>query len=141
MSVHFRWMFVVLNLLIVRTLPDLAQNEPLDLPGGVEVAAVPEVAMTPAAEALVLAAFEPPIGEASACHGWYTCPSPKSCGSWSTYQDCDQPFCGWDDYCEYKSGGDATVQPRERFRYCVLGDGSPCYEYQVISWRLHCGCV
>jgi hypothetical protein len=78
-------------------------------------------------------------GPDSACHGWTTCPSPKLCGAWSTYGDCDSPCCGYDSYCEGK-GLDATVQPRERFRICTLGNGSSCTEWQTWSFRLYCGC-
>lgn len=75
----------------------------------------------------------------AACHGWVTCPSPKVCGNWSTYGDCDSPCCGYDSYCEGK-GLDATLQPRERFRICTLGNGSSCTEWQTYGFRLYCGC-
>lgn len=78
--------------------------------------------------------------DAPACHGAYTCPSPKSCGSWSASYDCDDPFCGGDSFCDAK-GAPAWLQPTEKFRACTLGNGSSCYEYTVpTTRRLHCGC-
>lgn len=80
-------------------------------------------------------------GEAAACNAAYTCPSPKSCGSWSAPYDCDDPFCGGDSFCDAK-GAPAWLQPTQKFRYCTLGNGSGCYEYSgLVSRRLHCGCI
>jgi heme A synthase len=84
----------------------------------------------------------PPVAipaAASACNGWTTCP-PGSFGSWSPYYNCDSTFCGYDSYCDNKSNGDATLQPRERYRIYNYPDGSQCAEYQVISVRNFCGC-
>ena len=83
-----------------------------------------------------------PALAAGACHGASSCPSPKSCGSWSSFYDCDAAFCGWDDFCITKTGSEeALVQPREQFRSCVLSDGSTCLEYSnTFTFRLHCNC-
>lgn len=94
---------------------------------------------------LVVVVAVPPLAApaiaAGACHGTTSCPSPTSCGSWSTFYDCGQPFCAGDAFCEFKTGEDALYQPRERFRACVLANGSQCLEYQAGSaYRLHCRC-
>jgi hypothetical protein len=72
-----------------------------------------------------------------ACHE-NTCPDPKSCGSWSGYYSCEDPFCEDDPSCYYSDF--ATYQFMNRFRACVLQDNSSCIEYQIIANRLYCGC-
>ena len=74
----------------------------------------------------------------AACQG-NTCPEPKSCGSWSSWYNCDAPFCGEDSLCSAK-GTNATLQTQERFRACTLSGGGQCIEYEHQSIRLHCGC-
>ena len=74
---------------------------------------------------------------ADACH-WGSCP-PGSFGSWTSYVNCDAPFCGEDSFCAAK-GTIATFQNRERYRVHHYSDGSQCTEYQVTTFRAHCGC-
>lgn len=86
----------------------------------------------------------PPVvntAAADVCH-WSTCPSPKSCNSWSDYYFCGEPFCNWDSDCEGRTNpnGDASFRYQERFRDCFLVDGSHCREYQVGITRLFCNC-
>jgi hypothetical protein len=77
---------------------------------------------------------------AAACHSGGPCPNPTSCGGWSTLVACDSPFCDSHPSCDFKSGGVATVQLKERFRACTLADGSQCLEWQLYSYLVHCGC-
>lgn len=143
MALRTRCLVVVLSLFALSAPLALAQDPPAapsDAPA--QVAAISDLGMTPAPQAMGSAVDLSPMPEA-ACHGWITCPEPKSCNSnWSGFAPCDAPFCGWDSYCESKTpDGEATVQPKERFRSCTLGDGSICLEWQVYSFRLHCGCT
>jgi hypothetical protein len=77
---------------------------------------------------------------AAACHGYTSCPDPKSCGGWSTLVDCDSQFCDSHPDCDFKTGGTAIVQLKERFRACTLADGSQCLEWQLYSYKVRCGC-
>lgn len=92
----------------------------------------------------VVISVAPPLvtpASAAACHGFSTCPDPKSCGGWSTLVACDSPFCdSADPFCESKGALTATYQPKEKFRACTLSDGSQCLEWLTISFRTHCGC-
>jgi len=72
------------------------------------------------------------------CNMSNSCPDPKSCGGWSTYYNCDEPFCMEDETCYY--GGQGTYQLKERFRACILQDNSICNEYEWIGQRLSCHC-
>lgn len=94
---------------------------------------------------VVLFVTAPPIvstAAADACNWPTTCPSPKSCNSWSSYYFCGDPFCSWDIECEGRTSpnGDASFRYQERFRDCFLQDGSPCREYQAGITRLFCNC-
>jgi hypothetical protein len=92
---------------------------------------------------VVVLSTAPPLvstAAADACHGWGTCPSPKSCGGWSGLTPCDSPFCDSHPACDGISGGIAFVQLKERFRACVLSDGSQCIEGELYSFKIHCGC-
>lgn len=84
------------------------------------------------------------------CHGYTTCPNPKSCGSWSTYTACGTTCvynreCGGcgpihlDPDC-VPDGTKGLRQFSEQFRACVLQDGSTCMEYNLISSIVDCGC-
>lgn len=84
------------------------------------------------------------------CHGYTTCPNPKSCGSWSTYYACgttcvynrDCGGCGpihLDPDC-VPDGTKGLRQFSEQFRTCTLQDGSTCTEYNLISSIVDCGC-
>jgi hypothetical protein len=72
------------------------------------------------------------------CHLYNVCPDPKSCGSWSTYYACGDPFCHEDPSCTETN--EATYQGKERFRACILQDSSVCFEYQEIAQQLFCEC-
>lgn len=95
--------------------------------------------------ALVAAASAlPPLvtpAEAAACHGFVSCPSPVSCGSWSSLFNCDSPFCDTHPSCDSKTpDGIAIVQLKERFRACTLANGSQCLEWELYSFKVRCGC-
>jgi hypothetical protein len=77
-------------------------------------------------------------GKFDACHAGNTCPDPKSCGSWSTYANCEAPFCMADETCV--TTGIATYQLKERFRTCTLADSSTCTEWELVGVRLFCHC-
>lgn len=83
----------------------------------------------------------PPVARLAAadtCHWNQTCP-PGSPTNWSAYSACGRD-CGFDSYCSSK-GTDATLELRERYRFVRYQDGSECLEYEVATFRLHCGCV
>lgn len=84
------------------------------------------------------------------CHGYTTCPDPKSCGSWSTYSACGTSCvrnreCGGcgplsqDPDC-IPDGTKGLRQFSEAFRTCTLQNGSTCTEYTLISSIVDCGC-
>lgn len=78
---------------------------------------------------------------AAACHGFSTCPDPKSCGGLSSLVACDSPFCdSADSFCEAKGAQTATYQLKEQFRACTLSDGSQCLEWTTFQFRTRCGC-
>jgi hypothetical protein len=90
---------------------------------------------------------EDPFAKAGACHSTTPCPSEyASCGSWSGYSDCGDPYCGVYRTCgapcpEYPfCFGEATRQARERFRVCFNQQAQSCTEYQRTSIVLYCGC-
>lgn len=93
---------------------------------------------------VALSPLTSPAHAAPACQSASTCPDPKSCGSWSGYFDCEEPFCDLDPFCGAKVGQEeapATFQLRQQFRDCILLDGSPCREYSnLIAVRRRCGC-
>jgi hypothetical protein len=92
----------------------------------------------------VVTSLAPPLiapASAAACHGFITCPDPKSCGSWSTWVACDSPYCDdADSFCLGKNIPLATWQPKEQFRACTLSNGSQCLEWVTASFRTRCGC-
>lgn len=82
-----------------------------------------------------------------ACHDTTPCPPEYgSCGSWSTFEDCGDPFCGVSTLCgecdewRCEAGGPATKQNRERFRVCFNQQQQGCTEYQRAVSTLGCGC-
>jgi hypothetical protein len=93
---------------------------------------------------IVVISTAPPLvtpASAAACHGFITCPNPKSCGSWSTWVACDSPYCDdADSFCLGKNIPLATYQPKEQFRACTLSNGSQCLEWVTASFRTRCGC-
>ncbi|HEV7508628.1 MAG TPA: hypothetical protein VGS07_27360 [Thermoanaerobaculia bacterium] len=92
---------------------------------------------------VVTLSVAPPLvspAAAAACHGFITCPDPKSCASWTAFTACEDPFCDSHPSCDIKSNGIATVQLKERFRACTLSNGSQCIEWQTSSFVVHCGC-
>lgn len=84
--------------------------------------------------------------KAGACHSTTPCPSEYgSCGSWSGYSDCGDPWCGVYGHCGSGCGeplcfDDATRQFRERYRVCLNQQAQACTEYQRISTVVGCGC-
>lgn len=86
--------------------------------------------------------------KASACHDTTPCPSEYgSCGSWSTFSDCGDPFCGistackiCDEWGQCTAGGPALTQYRERYRVCFNAQMEGCTEYQRVTQSLGCGC-
>jgi hypothetical protein len=88
--------------------------------------------------------------KAAACHGTVSCqPDYPSCASWSSYADCDTPFCGTgvkcgectcDDFGHCFCGaGPAWKEPMERFRVCFDSLGNSCTEWQKFTVS-SCGC-
>jgi len=86
--------------------------------------------------------------KAAACHSTTPCPTEYgSCGSWSGFSDCGDPFCGPSTLCkrcnewgQCLAAGPATKQNRERFRVCFNAQQQGCTEYQRASQTLGCGC-
>lgn len=95
--------------------------------------------------------------KAGACHSTTACPAEYgSCGTWSSYSDCGDPWCGVWRLCDCYLGpagspspnmpicdpgfGDALRQFRESYRVCFNASGQPCTEYQRTSVVLGCGC-
>jgi hypothetical protein len=84
----------------------------------------------------------------AACHATTPCGSAyPSCGSWSSYSNCDAVFCGIGPGCGDCSDpvsncgpGPAMRQRRERFRVCFNALGQHCTEYQRATITLVCGC-
>lgn len=87
------------------------------------------------------------VGTATTCQSTTPCgPDYPSCASWSTYSNCDAPFCGIQKGCaeecetEFGCFGPATRQLRQRFRVCFNALGQSCTEYQRTNISLGCGC-
>ncbi len=89
------------------------------------------------------------IGLKAACHSTTPCPAEYgSCGSWSSYSDCGDPYCGIFKFCGdppwcYEPDlcfGPATRQRRERFRVCFNASAQSCTEYQQTNYPVSCGC-
>lgn len=84
--------------------------------------------------------------KAEACHDTTPCPSEYgSCGSWSDYYDCGDPWCGVYGHCGSGCGeplcfDDATRQYQERYRVCFNQQAQGCTEYQRILTVVSCGC-
>lgn len=84
--------------------------------------------------------------KAGACHATTPCPSEYgSCGSWSGYSDCGDPWCGVYGHCGSGCGEplcfeEATRQYKERFRVCFNQQAQACTEYQRILTVVGCGC-
>jgi hypothetical protein len=83
------------------------------------------------------------VTKAAACHGNVSCqPNYPSCASWSSYSDCEDPFCGSGAHCgecvcdEFRCfcpPGPAWKQKQERFRVCFDQFGNSCTEWQTIQ--------
>lgn len=88
------------------------------------------------------------FAHSGACHDTTPCPPEYgSCGSWSGFSDCGDPFCGpstlckiCDEWGQCTAGGPATKQSRERFRVCFNQQMEGCTEYQRTSQVENCGC-
>jgi hypothetical protein len=99
-------------------------------------------------EDVVGAADGGPSPYTQACHSTTPCPPEySSCASWSSYVDCDDPWCGVYRYCPdppyCESGlcfGPALEQNQERYRVCFNQQSDSCTEYQRTTVRLGCGC-
>lgn len=83
--------------------------------------------------------------KSGACHDTTPCPTEYgSCGSWSAYSDCGDPWCGVYRFCgscpETWCFGEATRQNQERYRVCFNSTGQSCTEWQRISTVVGCGC-
>jgi hypothetical protein len=94
-----------------------------------------------------LVPFAWPSHTKAACHPITSCqPDYPSCASYSSYSDCDDPFCGFgpqcgDDCPEFgPCPGPALKQRRERFRVCFNAQGQSCTEWQRTMINLGCGC-
>lgn len=85
-------------------------------------------------------------GVKAACHSTTACgPEFPSCSAWSSYSDCDAPFCGVAAQCGDcgeigPCPGPALKQRRERWRVCRGGFSTACIEWQRITVTLDCGC-
>lgn len=83
-----------------------------------------------------------------ACHSTTPCPPEYgACASWSTFQDCGDPFCGistlcpeCDEWGQCTAGGPGMKQRRERYRVCFNQQQQGCTEYQHAMQTLSCGC-
>jgi hypothetical protein len=84
--------------------------------------------------------------KAGACHDTTPCPPEYgSCGSWSDYFDCGDPWCGVYGHCGSGCGEplcfeEATRQYKERYRVCLNQQAQACTEYQRILTVVSCGC-
>lgn len=104
-----------------------------------------------------VASSEPAIGSSTAA-AVVTCPSPKSCGSWSSWYNIGSPTCVSNVadcaveicrpcHCNIDSCDTCcTVRPRsgsfqtqESFRDCRLQNGSLCREKREQSVLMSCG--
>lgn len=82
------------------------------------------------------------------CNDTTPCPPEYgSCGSWSGFYDCGDPFCGistlckrCDEWGQCTAGGPAMKQNRERYRVCFNAQMQGCTEYQRGVQTLGCGC-
>lgn len=84
------------------------------------------------------------------CHGFVTCPDPKSCSGWSSYYNCGT-MCVADRACGgcgpipldpdcIPDGTGVTRQFTESFRVCTLQNGTSCTEYRGSAYKAECGC-
>jgi len=85
--------------------------------------------------------------KAGACHSTTPCSAEySSCGTWSGYSNCGDPYCGVYRFCggpcpDYPyCFGEATRQYQERYRVCFNQQGQSCTEYQRINTLVGCGC-
>lgn len=89
--------------------------------------------------ALLLLVLPSPAAAAGACHSTTHCaPEFAACASWSTYSDCEDPFCNFAPYCSVEGVG--IKQRRERFRVCFNESAQPCTEWQLTAFAVSCGC-
>lgn len=93
-------------------------------------------------DALVLTKSAPACNDTTPCPAEY-----GSCGSWSGFYDCGDPYCGVSSLCKIcdewgqcTAGGPATKQNRERYRVCFNQQMQSCTEYQRGIQTLGCGC-
>ena len=81
----------------------------------------------------------------NACNAAYTCPTPKTCGTWSAYSDCGTvgTTCLFNESCGICGRGSCNnggyQRYRQRTRNCTLTGGVPCVEWQVGGY-LSCDC-
>lgn len=89
-----------------------------------------------------LVGFDWPSQSKAACHGNVSCqPNYPSCASWSSYSNCEDPFCGVGAHCgectcDIKcicGPGPALKQKEERFRVCFDQFGNSCTEWQTLT--------
>lgn len=83
--------------------------------------------------------------KSGACHDTTPCPTEYgSCGTWSGYTNCGDPYCSVHRTCGSCSEpfcfDDATRQNQERFRVCFNSAGQSCTEWQRIAVFVGCGC-
>jgi len=86
--------------------------------------------------------------KAAACHDTTPCPTEYgSCGTWSSFSDCGDEFCGisfackiCDEWGQCTAGGPALKQHRERYRVCFNQQMQGCTEYQRSTTTYGCGC-
>jgi hypothetical protein len=89
-----------------------------------------------------LVSFDWPSVSKAACHGTVSCqPAYPSCASWSSYANCEDPYCGSGAHCgdctcdEFRcfcGPGPALKQKEERFRVCFDQYGNSCTEWQQL---------
>jgi hypothetical protein len=84
----------------------------------------------------------------AACHATTLCGSAYgACTNWSSYSDCDDPFCGivagcgeCNEWGQCEAAGPGIKQRRERYRVCFNTLGEPCTEFQRATTSGGCGC-
>lgn len=82
----------------------------------------------------------------AACHSTTPCGSEYgACTNWSSYSDCDDPFCHQVNGCAEECGplscfGPGMRQRQERYRVCFNAIGQSCTEYQRTVINLSCDC-
>ena len=107
-----------------------------------------EVPTLSSEEYLAFQGQSPLFTKAAACHDTTPCPTEYgSCGTWSSFTDCGDEFCGpsfackrCDEWGQCTAAGPALKQRRERYRVCFNQQMEGCTEYQWTTTTYDCGC-